>query len=113
MRVFGKPQPYRIDFTQITQPWLRELAKQWAREHAPLAHAASTRRVVASIGELSRSLDRRDDHGLDPTALGREDISWFVARISRAHSAGRVSMHKRGCSRCSSGAGSVDSCGAG
>ena len=95
MRVFGKPQAYRIDFTQITQPWLRELAKQWAREHAPLAHAASTRRVVASIGELSRSLGRRDDHGLDPTALGREDIALFLARISRAHSAGRVSMHKR------------------
>lgn len=95
MRVFGKAQAYRIDFTQITQPWLRELAKQWAREHAPVAHAASTRRVVASIGELSRSLDRRDDHGLAPTALGREDIALFVARISRARSAGRVSTRKR------------------
>lgn len=36
MRVFGKPQAYRVDFTQISQPWLRELAKQWAREQAPL-----------------------------------------------------------------------------
>ena len=95
MRVFGKPQAYRVDFTQISQPWLRELAKQWAREQAPLVHAASTRRAVASIGELSRSLHRRDDNGLDPTALGRQDVSLFVARVSRAHSAGRVSAHKR------------------
>jgi integrase len=95
MRVFGKPQAYRVDFTQISQPWLRELAKQWAREQAPLVHAASTRRAVASIGELSRSLRRRNDHGLDPVALGRADIALFLARVSRAHSAGRLSAHKR------------------
>ena len=95
MRVFGKPQAYRVDFTQISQPWLRELAKQWAREHAPLAHAASTRRAVCSIGELSRSLARRDDHGLHPACLGREDISLFLARMTRAHNAGKLSAHKR------------------
>jgi integrase len=96
MRVFGKPQAYRVDFMQISQPWLRELAKQWAREQAPLVHAASTRRAVASIGELSRSLRRRDDHGLDPTILGREDISLLLARMTRAHTAGKMSAHKRG-----------------
>jgi integrase len=95
MRVFGKPQAYRVDFTQISQPWLRELAKQWAREQAPLVHAASTRRAVASIGELSRSLRRRDDRGLDPVVLGRQEISLFLARVTRAHSAGRLSAHKR------------------
>ena len=90
MRVFGKPQAYRIDFTAISQPWLRELAKQWAREQAPLVHAASTRRAVVSIGELSRSLQRRDDHGLNPAVLGRGDISLFLARVTRAHSAGKL-----------------------
>ena len=95
MRVFGKPQAYRIDFTQISQPWLRELAKQWAREQAPLVHAGSTRRAVASIGELSRSLRRRDDHGEHPTVLGRQDVSLFLARVARAHSAGKLSAHKR------------------
>jgi integrase len=95
MRVFGKPQAYRIDFTQISQPWLRELAKQWAREQAALVHAGSTRRAVASIGELSRSLRRRDDHGLHPAALGRHDISLFLARMTRAHTAGTISAHKR------------------
>ncbi len=96
MRVFGKPQAYRIDFTQISQPWLRELVKQWAREHAPMVHAGSTRRAVASIGELSRSLRRREDDGEHPALLGRLDISLFLARVARAHSAGKMSVHKRG-----------------
>jgi len=95
MRVFGKPQAYRVDFTPISQPWLRELAKQCAREKAPLVHAGSTRRSVCSIGELSRSLRRRDDRGDNPQALGRADISLFLARIARAHSSGRLSDHRR------------------
>jgi integrase len=95
MRVFGKPQAYRVDFTTISQPWLRELAKQWAREKAPLVHAAATRRAVCSIAELSRSLQRRDDHGNDPTMLERADVALFLARLARAKSAGRISAHKR------------------
>ena len=95
MRVFGKPQAYRVDFTTISQPWLRELAKQWAREKAPLVHAAATKRGVGSIAELSRSLRRRDDHGDEPGALRRADVSLFLARLARARSAGRMSAHKR------------------
>jgi integrase len=95
MRVFGKPQAYTIDFTQIRQPWLRELAKQWSRERAPLVHASSTRRAVVSIAQLSRSLRRREDRGEHPAALGRADISLFLARTGRAHAAGRISTHRR------------------
>jgi integrase len=95
MRIFGKPQAYIVDFTAISQPWLRELAKQWSRERAPLVHASSTRRAVVSIGELSRSLRRREDHGDHPSELGRPDISLFLARIGRAHATGRISTHRR------------------
>lgn len=95
MRAFGKPQAYRVDFTQISQPWLRELAKQWSRERAPLVHAASTRRAVISIGELSRSLRRREDRGEHPALLGRADIALFLARLGRAQTAGRMSEHRR------------------
>jgi integrase len=96
MRMFGKPQAYSVDFTKITQPWLRELAKQWSRERAPLVHASSTQRAVVSIAELSRSLRRREDHGDNPAALSRADISLFLARIGRAHAAARISTHRRG-----------------
>jgi len=95
MRAFGKPQAYRVDFTAITQPWLRELAKQWSRERAPLVHAASTQRAAVSIVELSRSLRRRDDKGEHPEQLARADISLFLARLGRAHAAGRISSHRR------------------
>jgi integrase len=95
MRVFGKPQAYIVDFTPISQPWLRELAKQWSRERAPLVHASSTRRAVVSIAELSRSLRRRDDHGDHAGQLTRADVSLFLARIGRAHAAGRISTHRR------------------
>jgi integrase len=95
LRVFGKPQAYGVDFTAISQPWLRELAKQWAREKAPVMHAGATRRSVISIAELSRSLRRRDDRGDDAAALGRADIGLFLARTARVQSAGRMSAHKR------------------
>jgi len=95
MRVFGKPQAYSVDFTRVSQPWLRELAKQWARERAPLVHAGSTRRAVVSIAELSRSLRRREDSGDHPGALGRAEISLFLALVGRAHTAGRISTHRR------------------
>jgi integrase len=95
MRMFGKPQAYVVDFTAISQPWLRELAKQWSRERAPLVHAGSTRRAVVSIAELSRSLRRREDRGDHPSELGRPDISLFLARIGRAHAARRISAHRR------------------
>jgi hypothetical protein len=95
MRMFGKPQAYIVDFTTISQPWLRELAKQWSRERAPLVHAGSTRRAVVSIAELSQSLRRRDDHGDHPGVLGRADISLFLARIGRAHATRRISTHRR------------------
>ena len=95
MRVFGKPQAYTVDYTPITQPWLRELAKQWSRERAPLVHASSTCRAVVSIAELSRSLRRREDRGDHPGELARSDISLFLARIGRAHAAGRISTHRR------------------
>jgi integrase len=74
---------------------LRELAKQWSRERAPLVHAGSTRRAVVSIAELSRSLRRREDRGDHPGELGRGDISLFLARIGRAHAAERISSHRR------------------
>lgn len=66
LRVFGKPQSYRLDFTAISQPWLRMLAKQWAREKAPRVHGACLKRMVLSLNALSTALARRADDGTDP-----------------------------------------------
>ena len=89
-RVFGKPQRYRLDFATIEQPWLRELAKQWAREKLALVHAMSVKSMLYALGELSRALGRRPDGGADPTALGRADITALLIRLGRLRASTRL-----------------------
>jgi integrase len=95
LRVFGKPQAYRLDFTAIRQPWLRMLAKEWAREKAPRVHGACLKRMVLSLNELSTALARRPDKGADPSALGRDEIAAFLGRLGRLQSTGRVTVWLR------------------
>jgi hypothetical protein len=38
LRVFGSTRAWRMDFTAIRQPWLRVLAKEWAREKVSAVH---------------------------------------------------------------------------
>jgi hypothetical protein len=58
LRVFGKEQAYRMDFTAISQPWLKALAKQWAREKAPSVHPNGLTHMLYAVNELSRALAR-------------------------------------------------------
>jgi len=85
----------RLEFTAITQQWLRETAKIWAAADLPRRRGRSggdkTRHYIASIALLSQSLRQRPDRGEDPAALGRADIEAFLARLAWQHSAGQVS----------------------
>ncbi len=95
LRVFGKPQAYRLDFSAITQPWLRALAKQWMREKAPVVHANQLRQMLYALNQLSRALARRDDRGASPSALGRADVSALLGRLGRLQSSGRLTGRQR------------------
>jgi len=95
LRVFGKAQAYRADFTAISQPWLRALAKQWAREKAPAVHPNGLTHMLYAVNELSRALARREDRGQDPSALGRADISALLVRLGRLESSGRLTAWQR------------------
>lgn len=95
LRVFGKPQAYRLDFTAVAQPWLRALAKQWAREKPPLVHAMTVKRILYAIAALSRALTSRDDGGSDPRALGRADASALLVRFERLQRSGRLTEWQR------------------
>jgi integrase len=95
LRVFGKAQASRLDFSMLSQPWLRLLAKEWAREKAPAVSAGSLTEVVYALRELSRALARREDGGADPTALGRKDISALLSRLGRLQSSGRLTAYQR------------------
>jgi len=85
LQVFGLPG--KLDFTGISQRWLREAVKWWAAEDLPLrrgrAPADSARDTIRAAVALSQSLClSRDDGGHDPAALGRRDIVAFNNRLA-------------------------------
>jgi integrase len=89
--------PGVLDFTGITQQWLRQAIKTWIAEDLPKRRGTKTpysvsRCHIASIGQLSRSLHlQRADHGADPAALGRADILAFLTRLGHLRTAGQFS----------------------
>jgi site-specific recombinase XerC len=98
--VLGHGRRRVIDFTSISQSWLRESVKQWVAEELPTRrgdHATSILQShVRRAEELSASLRlHRDDHGDDPSALGRGDIIAFLARLSHRHATGQISSWAR------------------
>jgi integrase len=88
----------RIDFTGITQRWLRESAKRWAAQDLPRHRgrgAANVRAVINTVARLSESLRARPDHGDVPAALGRRDIENLLNRLGYLESAGTISRWQR------------------
>jgi integrase len=76
-----------LDFTGITQPWLKQAAMAWANEDTARrrGNGATTtiQTYVHAVGRLSASLQlQRADHGMDPTVLGRKDIVAFLNRLA-------------------------------
>jgi hypothetical protein len=85
LAVFGLPG--RLDFTKISQRWLREATKNWAAEDLPLHRgrqaASAARDTINAVVELSESLRlSRADLGDDPAAVGRRDILAFTNRLA-------------------------------
>jgi integrase len=98
LQVFGLAG--KLDFTGITQRWLRESVKWWAAEDLPLrrgsAPADSARDTIRAAMALSQSLRlARDDGGHDPAALGREDIVAFSNRLAHQLRTGELTADSR------------------
>jgi len=77
----------RLDFTAISQPWLREGAKQWAIHDLIRRRGEGVTTVlrahVAALAGLSESLRaHRSDRGLIIGELGRPDIELFLQRLA-------------------------------
>ena len=90
----------RLDFTAISQAWLRETAKRWAGEELPQHRgrqaAKVPRDVVGVVGRLSACLrETRPDHGEDPAALSRRDIIAFTNRLAHHERTGTISVKMR------------------
>ena len=98
LAVFGLSR--RLDFTAISQAWLRETAKRWAEEELPQHRgrqaAKVPRDVVGVVGQLSVCLrETRPDHGEDPAALSRRDIIAFTNRLAHHERTGTISANMR------------------
>jgi integrase len=88
----------QLDFTGITQRWLRESAKRWAAHDLPRHRgtgASNTGNVVSAAARLSESLRTRTDRGDQPAALGRRDIESFLSRLAYLETAGTISRFQR------------------
>ncbi|GGP09670.1 site-specific integrase [Nonomuraea glycinis] len=77
----------RLNFTKISQWWLREAIKQWALDDLPKRRGDGARGFVQHHVNcavlLSASLRAvRDDHGEIPSQLGRADIESYLHRLA-------------------------------
>ena len=83
--VFGIREHRQIDFTHIRQRWLREAAKGYALERMASLRTQTAQRDVRFLSYLSDYLHAREDHGTQPSALTREDmtgfLSWLQTRV--------------------------------
>lgn len=81
-----------VNFTRISQPWLRELVKDWAWADVPTrepsANGASTIRYVLAMQHFSASLAARPDGGAQPDVLGRTDVERFLDHMQNQVLAG-------------------------
>jgi integrase len=89
-----------LDFTRISQGWLREAAKRWAADDLPRRRGKDTagpvRHYLVSVAALSESLRAtRADHGTSAAGLGRADIDSFVRRLAFLAAGGRLSADAR------------------
>jgi integrase len=59
-----------LDFSRISQDWLRDLAMNWTAEQTLTWRVKATHRSAVVVSDV---LDQRDDHGVDVSALTHRD----------------------------------------
>jgi integrase len=93
-----------VDFTGISQGWLRETAKRWAADDLPgrrirpgrvTSGGGAIRHHVGCLVRLSQSLRMRPDRGEHPAALGRADMEAFLHRLAYLESGGQITGDAR------------------
>ena len=85
----------KLDLTVISQPWLREIYRDWAREALSRRNVHYLRSTFCQIRHLSESLRTRPDGGVDRTALGRRDIEHYLMRLAGMVSAGKMANNSQ------------------
>ncbi|MGF1597269.1 MAG: hypothetical protein ACFCVK_10115 [Acidimicrobiales bacterium] len=90
-----------LSFTDISQPWLREVAKRWAADDLPRRRSTTAkgglvvRHHLGCVARLSESLRMRPDRGEVPAALDRPAMEAFLNRLAYLQGAGQISADAR------------------
>ena len=80
-----------IDYTMISQLWLRELLKQYNQQRLVANNIETLQSNVHCAAELSNVLGVRGDRGEDPGALGRQDAVDFLVHLRARVLSGAIS----------------------
>ena len=83
----------RLDMTVISQPWLREIYRDWAREALAGRSIHYLRGTLCQIRRLSESLRTRRDGGRDRRAVGRRDVENFLMYLAGLASTGKIAIN--------------------
>ncbi len=73
-----------LDFTHITQEWLREATKPWAASALANRDHQLVRRRVQAVSVMSGILASGAGGGHDPSCLSRSDVDRFLVRVRSA-----------------------------
>ncbi|MDD4865612.1 MAG: site-specific integrase [Mycobacterium sp.] len=97
--VFGFAH-WNLSFADISQPWLKETAKQWAEDNLPQHRGrqggGTAKTVVAAVTMLSECLrETRSDNGITPAELGRRDIVALINRMAHKERTGEMTAYTR------------------
>lgn len=77
-----------VDFTVVTQPWLRETVMEWARSTRPTSKRFKTHLTACTIA--SKVLSRQPGGGLDPDAVRFADMTLVVEAMKKLQQADGV-----------------------
>ncbi|WP_406296513.1 site-specific integrase [Embleya sp. NBC_00888] len=91
----GRRRSGTIDFTQIRQPWLREVTMEWARSTRPTGHRLSVR--LTACTHASRALSVRLGEGMEPSALQFADmtaVADYFSTLNRADGADYTNKYR-------------------
>lgn len=85
------PDAARIAFTSVTQPWLKELVKRWARHRLNIGiNPPSVRDAVRTIGRFSTHLTGLDQPPREACELSRAMVQSWCESLTRDHPAPRA-----------------------
>ena len=95
LRVLGHRSAVHLDFSRLTQPWLAQLAKEWAWLASPRLSAGYLHSAVRDLALVSEVLLARPGGARDRSRLGRPDVEALIVGLDREVLRGAITPRRR------------------